>query len=192
MRRRRVLTTLLAAAALVLGAATTARAATLGQVVADFRADGAISACKYSVDDLRRIRHEGPAHPQVATRAFRKALRAAITRLKTGGCPATGGAAPPAPTPTTPGATTPAPRAGPAPTPASSGNGVDAATVVLLAAGALVGLIVLAALALALALARWRAWEPEWALGARHAVGEAGYRVTATWADFRDWLRIGH
>jgi hypothetical protein len=52
--------------------------------------------------------------------------------------------------------------------------------------------VALAVLAvLAFAVARWRAWEPEWALGARHAVGEAGYRVTATWADFRDWLRIG-
>jgi hypothetical protein len=38
---------------------------------------------------------------------------------------------------------------------------------------------------------RWRAWEPGWAQRARHATGEAGYRVSATWAEFADWLRLG-
>ena len=58
-----------------------------------------------------------------------------------------------------------------------------------------IGLAVLAALALvagaAYGLARWRAWNPPWALRARHAAGEAGYRVSATWAEFTDWLRLG-
>jgi hypothetical protein len=43
----------------------------------------------------------------------------------------------------------------------------------------------------AFALFRWRAWEPGWALRARHAAGEAGWRVSATWAEFADWLRLG-
>ena len=40
-------------------------------------------------------------------------------------------------------------------------------------------------------IARWLAWEPTWALRARHAVGEAGWRASATWAEFADWLRLG-
>jgi hypothetical protein len=58
-----------------------------------------------------------------------------------------------------------------------------------------VGLIALGALLL-LALALWgvarmRGWDPVWAARARHAWGEAGYRVTTTWAEFADWLRLG-
>jgi hypothetical protein len=59
--------------------------------------------------------------------------------------------------------------------------------------------IVLAALAALLALgcaawgiARLRAYEPHWARSARHAVAEAGFRVSATWAEFSDWIRLGH
>src|SRR4051794_7647223 len=57
-------------------------------------------------------------------------------------------------------------------------------------------LIALAALAAALALgaaavalARWRGWEPPWALRARHALGEAGWRAGNTWSEFADWVR---
>jgi len=62
-----------------------------------------------------------------------------------------------------------------------------------------VGAIVIAALAalLALACAAWaiarrRAYEPRWWLSLRHAVAEAGFRASATWAEFTDWLRLGH
>jgi hypothetical protein len=51
---------------------------------------------------------------------------------------------------------------------------------------------VVAALLLALlGLARWWAWEPAWLRRWRHATGEAGWRTTATWAEFTDWLRLG-
>ena len=42
-----------------------------------------------------------------------------------------------------------------------------------------------------LATARWWAFEPGWYVRARHAGGEAGWRTSATWADFTDWLRLG-
>jgi hypothetical protein len=61
------------------------------------------------------------------------------------------------------------------------------------------GAIVIAALAalLALACAAWaiarrRAYEPRWWLSLRHALAEAGFRASATWAEFTDWLRLGH
>jgi cobalamin biosynthesis Mg chelatase CobN len=41
------------------------------------------------------------------------------------------------------------------------------------------------------ALARRRAFEPHWLLSLRHAIAEAGFRVSATWAEFTDWARLG-
>jgi hypothetical protein len=59
-----------------------------------------------------------------------------------------------------------------------------------------IAIAVLAAL-LALACAAWaiarrRAYEPRWWLSLRHALAEAGFRASATWAEFTDWLRLGH
>jgi hypothetical protein len=73
---------------------------------------------------------------------------------------------------------------------ASTGDsGGSAAPAPLIGLGVLAGLLALAGLAAG--LARWRAWEPPWALRARHAAGEAGWRASATWAEFTDWLRLG-
>jgi cobalamin biosynthesis Mg chelatase CobN len=41
------------------------------------------------------------------------------------------------------------------------------------------------------ALARRRAFEPHWLLSLRHAMAEAGFRASATWAEFADWARLG-
>lgn len=45
---------------------------------------------------------------------------------------------------------------------------------------------------IAWALARRRAFEPHWLLSLRHAMAEAGFRASATWAEFADWVRLGH
>lgn len=61
--------------------------------------------------------------------------------------------------------------------------------------GAIVVAVVAALLVLACigwALARRRAFEPHWLLSLRHAMAEAGFRVSATWAEFADWVRLGH
>jgi hypothetical protein len=42
------------------------------------------------------------------------------------------------------------------------------------------------------ALARRRAIEPHWLLSLRHSMAEAGFRASATWAEFSDWVRLGH
>jgi hypothetical protein len=42
------------------------------------------------------------------------------------------------------------------------------------------------------AFARSRAYEPQWMLSLSHAMAEAGFRVSATWAEFWDWARLGH
>jgi hypothetical protein len=41
------------------------------------------------------------------------------------------------------------------------------------------------------AFARSRAYEPHWLVSLRHAMAEAGYRTSGTWAEFTDWARIG-
>lgn len=58
--------------------------------------------------------------------------------------------------------------------------------------------LLLAALAALLALgcaiwgvARLQAFEPRWTLSLRHTFAEAGFRASATWAEFSDWARLG-
>lgn len=99
----------------------------------------------------------------------------------------------------TPGITpAPAPEAAPAPG-AADGSVASAATRDADASGdvplplVLLGVLALLVLLLALlwALARFLAYDPPWLQAGRHATGEAGWRVSASWAEFADWLRIG-
>jgi uncharacterized protein HemX len=56
----------------------------------------------------------------------------------------------------------------------------------------LAAIAVLAVLACAAwAFARSRAYEPQWMLSLSHSMAEAGFRVSATWAEFWDWARLG-
>ena len=66
---------------------------------------------------------------------------------------------------------------------AASGRGLSLVLVV-------VGAVLLAILALWV-FARWWAWEPPWLVRWRHATAEAGWRASAAWAEFTDWLRLG-
>jgi hypothetical protein len=50
----------------------------------------------------------------------------------------------------------------------------------------------LALCCLAWAIVRMFAIEPRWTLSFRHATAEAGFRASATWAEFTDWIRTGH
>lgn len=53
----------------------------------------------------------------------------------------------------------------------------------------LAALLILACLAWA--AARWLAFEPRWMLSTRHSMAEASYRMSATFAEFADWIRLG-
>jgi hypothetical protein len=64
-----------------------------------------------------------------------------------------------------------------------------------LSTAAIAAVIIAAVLVLACiawALARRRAFEPHWLLSLRHAMAEAGFRASATWAEFADWAKLGH
>jgi hypothetical protein len=71
---------------------------------------------------------------------------------------------------------------------ASSGGGGLSTGAIVAAVAA--GLVILACLAWA--CARWWAYEPHWLPVARHASAEAGLRLSATWDELRDWMRLGH
>jgi len=58
------------------------------------------------------------------------------------------------------------------------------------AALAFIGVLLLILL-IAWGIARWWAWEPVWLVRFRHSMGEAGWRASAAWAEFTDWLRLG-
>ncbi len=73
----------------------------------------------------------------------------------------------------------------PAATAKSSGKISDAA----LAIAILAGLIALACLIWA--IFRIFALEPHWLLSLRHSLAEGGFRASATWAEFNDWIRLG-
>ncbi len=59
----------------------------------------------------------------------------------------------------------------------------------------MLALAVLAALfalaALMFGVVRFFAWEPAWAVRARHAAGEAGWRASSTFSEFADFVRLG-
>ncbi len=44
---------------------------------------------------------------------------------------------------------------------------------------------------LAWGAARWWAYEPRWTVSLRHSLAEAGWRLSGTWAEFSDWIRLG-
>jgi hypothetical protein len=78
---------------------------------------------------------------------------------------------------------------GAATTPAKpgKGGGVSGWAILAAAIGALLALA-----CLVWAVFRFGGYEPHWLASARHSVAEAGYRASATWAEFTDWARLGH
>jgi hypothetical protein len=95
------------------------------------------------------------------------------------------------PAPTTPATPTPLPTAAQAhPRTASSHragtNNPSPAAVAIAALAALLALV-----CAVWGFARWRAFEPHWTLSLRHVLDEAGFRASATWAEFADWAKLG-
>lgn len=211
----RILPFLVAVLLLALPAAAAADA--FDDVFADYQKDGRIDACRHSDKALREARAQIPNDIEQYAPDFPDALDEALERRARGDCPGVaakdpaagdqpGGAAG---TGTT-GQTTPAPPTTPGTAPAppgtseASANALDGAIVnaasreadaggdapaPLLVLAVIGGLVAL--LALVWALLRWLAVEPRWLAGARHATAEAGWRTSAAWADFADWVRRG-
>jgi hypothetical protein len=58
-----------------------------------------------------------------------------------------------------------------------------------------IALVAIAAVAVlgcvAWGLSRVLTLEPRWTLSLRHAMAEASFRASSTWAEFSDWARLG-
>jgi hypothetical protein len=72
-------------------------------------------------------------------------------------------------------------------TPRHGSGHISTLAIVIAAIGALLALA-----CAAWGLARRRAVEPHWWLSFQHAIAEARYRASASWAEFTDWARRGH
>jgi hypothetical protein len=70
--------------------------------------------------------------------------------------------------------------------PHGSSGGTSTPAIILAVLAALLALA-----CLLWALARLTAFEPRWARSARHALAEGGFRASATWAEFTDWVKLG-
>jgi cobalamin biosynthesis Mg chelatase CobN len=218
MLGRRGAIVLACAAALVMPAA--AQADAFDQLFKEYRSTGKIDGCKHSAKELAQAKRQVPNDIEQYAPDFPDALDAAAAARAKGGCDqqavaattatstaagttatqaaptsSTATATPAQPAaPTT--ATTPAPQADPQPPSAVADDAIPAAARAaddgrnVPVALVLVGALVLLALAL-WGLARWWAWEPPWLVRWRHATAEAGWRASAAWAEFTDWLRLG-
>lgn len=74
-------------------------------------------------------------------------------------------------------------------TTAAHTTGSSQVSIEAIAIAAIAAIVLLATAAWA--LARSQAYEPHWWLSLRYAMAEAGYRASATWAEFLDWARLG-
>jgi hypothetical protein len=199
---------------LVLAAAALAASA-FTDVYDYYRQHPKVDPCHFSEQTLQQAKSEVPPGIQRYAPYFPAALEAFLEAHARGACirarqhvalPATAVAGagvvtpPSAPGVSAPASTAVAPAATPAPPRASAPitavhasspakAGASTAPAPLIAIAVLAALLALGSAAFA--FARWRAWDPEWAQSASHALSEAGYRMEATWAEFSDWLRLG-
>jgi hypothetical protein len=201
---RRGAIALTCAAALLVPAAAHANA--FDEVLREYQKTGKVDGCEHTAKELEQAKAQMPKDIAQSAPGFPAQLAAAAAQRAKSACDeqaakstsTAAAAAPPATTTTAPAASQP-PAAAPAPTttqgaapaPAPAGAKTaaaadDGAPMVLAVAGALVVLILVL-----WALAHWWAWEPRWLVRWRHATAEAGWRASAAWAEFTDWLRLG-
>ncbi len=69
---------------------------------------------------------------------------------------------------------------------ADDSGGVAWETIAVAVLGALLLFVLIV-----LVLWRVRGWDPRWLQRWRHAMAEAGWRLSLGWAEFRDFVRIG-
>jgi hypothetical protein len=163
-------------AALVLPTSV-AQAGPYAQVLHVYQTTGTIPPCEFSSSQLATALKGVDTYGAQYFSDFTDAIQSALTTRGSGGCshggvPASSGAA---------GALrAPGVRSLTAPTAA------DLPAPMLLMVGLALAFALIGTVA---AVGRARGWSPAWALRWRHAWGEAGYRVSGTWAEFVDWLR---
>lgn len=207
------------AALVMLGLPSAASADSFDDVFAQYRKTGRIDPCAFTPQQLRQARREVPNDIKQYAPDFPDALDRALAARAKRGCgrrpqapaataePEPAGAPPAPPSPPaaatppqpTPGGATPQPTPQPVAAAAVSDEAIpvaaarregDADTPAALVLLAILGGGLLLGMAL-WGAARWWAWEPAWLVRTRHASAEAGWRASAAWAEFADWVRLG-
>ena len=211
---RRGAIALTCAAALVVPAAAHANA--YDDALKEYQKTGAVDGCKHTAAELAQAKAQMPKDIAQIAPGFPAQLAAAAAKRAKGcskaeekatstatsaagattGTTGTGATTqPPATTTIAPNATPTAATTAPAPAPAPVAATQTAPQSTSSHKGARLALIVFGALLVMLlalwAFARWWAWEPRWLVRWRHATAEAGWRASAAWAEFTDWLRLG-
>ncbi len=131
-----------------------------------------------------------PANTTPASAATTPAGSAGATTTPVGGSttpttvPTPAAAAPSATAPAAPITTLPAHT--PAAKTAASPTKLSTAAIVVAALAAL-----LIVVCLAWGAARWWAYEPRWTVSLRHCLAEASWRLSTSWDEFSDWVRLG-
>ena len=197
-------------------AAPAAHADAFDRIFHEYQKTGKINPCHFSQHDLDKAQGEVPNDIEAYAPDFPNALQAASEQRAGGACAQKSQAAAPAPAapaatppasgppaagaPAAPATGTPAPPAVPQPAPAAADHAIqnaadtthasDAGAPAPVVALGVLGVLLLLG-ALGYGLSRWLAWDPPWLTGVRHSVGEAGWRASATWAEFADWVRLG-
>src|SRR5436305_1073462 len=196
--------------------APAAHADAFDRIFHEYQKTGRINPCHFSQHDLDKAQGEVPNDIEAYAPDFPNALQAASEQRAGGACAQKAQAAAPAPAapaatppasgppaagaPAAPATGTPAPPAVPQPAPAAADHAIqnaadtthasDAGAPAPVVALGVLGVLLLLG-ALGYGLSRWLAWDPPWLTGVRHSVGEAGWRASATWAEFADWVRLG-
>jgi hypothetical protein len=141
---------------------------------------GTIKTCQFSNRQLEIALKQAPTYDVEYFGGLTAAIQSTMEEQAGGGCHHSGRAVAIKPE-TSPLPRTPAP---PRSVTAGTGAGIPLPLALALAL-AILGVLV----GSGVALTRLTGWEPAWAELVRHSWGEAGYRVSGTWAEFRDWLR---
>ena len=167
-----------------LGAAVIGPPAALGdafqQVEATYAKTGAIPPCMFSSSALAAALKNAPTYDVEYFGDFTATIQATLSAQASGRCArhssaVTGpvpGLAPPTHLPGLPRSVT-----------AGGGGAVPLPLLLALVAG----LVAVVGAAVVLIPRRF-GWEPAWSLRAGHAWADAEYRLSGTWAEFRDWL----
>lgn len=168
-----------AALALALTAAAPAGASTYTDVLHVYQQTGAIPPCRFTSPQLSSALKAIDTYGQQYFADFSNAIQDALSARAAGAC---------VPKSSRPGLSAGGTRVSSPPLPSSVTPPTDAglpAPIILMTAVIVIVALVLAVRAIVVAAG----WDPRWALRWRHAWGQAGYRVSAGWSDFADWLR---
>jgi hypothetical protein len=178
LRPRLLVVLVLAAAALPVPLARAA--STYSQVLKTYQVHGSIPACAFSSPQLERALRAIDTYGAQYFQDFSTAIQNALSARASGGCAPAGvrsrGSA----------AAAPLPPLALGPVTGATHSSLPAPVLLLAGLAAVLALIAGAAL-----LARWRGWSPAWAARFSHAWGEVGYRSEGRWLELSDWLRSG-